>query len=405
MFDLKEIKSIKCEDVARKCGIKLTRKHNRFWGKLRNEKTESFSINPAKNLWYDFGEGKGGSVIDLLMEIESISKEEAINRLAEDYGIAKEKSTGWRGLTDSQYKELGIQPERATMNFKIDLTKHSIELVERWEQKYSMPVKELAIKEPVVYNNMINKIGMENINVLRDSYLAKLKIFHDPGSNKATKEFAKYSSIKDAEELNRKVDLLQRAVTTVNISYIHLKVDHEKDFGEKTQNQDIQKNVQEKIQEIKNRNMQDEKIRERIASVYKRLFNYELVGYFSIEQVKALKDINFVISQADNKFVPIDVIKKTYKMLGNNLEKIENDYKNIIIEGQKLPRNKENPEYQKWEEQTDKIRSDMLKVRDLFCKCNTIIEGIKEANLTVKNEIAKQNVSEKSIEKTIDMSI
>lgn len=38
MFNLKEIKSIPCKDVAQKHGIQLKEKHGRWWGKLRSKK-------------------------------------------------------------------------------------------------------------------------------------------------------------------------------------------------------------------------------------------------------------------------------------------------------------------------------------------------------------------------------
>ena len=65
MFDLKKIKSVPCQSVAEKYGIKLEKKHNRLWGRLRDEKESSFSINLENNLWYDFGSGEVDS-IDLL---------------------------------------------------------------------------------------------------------------------------------------------------------------------------------------------------------------------------------------------------------------------------------------------------------------------------------------------------
>ncbi len=44
----------------------------------------------ARNLWYDFGAGKGGSVIDLVAELEGITPTVAINMLAEEYHLKNE---------------------------------------------------------------------------------------------------------------------------------------------------------------------------------------------------------------------------------------------------------------------------------------------------------------------------
>ncbi len=179
MYNIKEIKAIPIEDVARHYGIKLEKKHNRLWGKLRNEKDASFSINLEKNLWYDFGLGKGGSVIDFVAEIERITAKEAINKLAEMYNIENSVKKGWQPLTDSQYRELGVQPERATMNFNFDLNVHTPEQLQRWSEKYGMHVKDLAEKMPDVYNKLIFKVAMENIETLKNSYFTKIRLAND----------------------------------------------------------------------------------------------------------------------------------------------------------------------------------------------------------------------------------
>lgn len=48
---------------------------------LRTEAAPSFKVDYAKNLWYDFGSGEGGSIIDLVMRLEGCSVGEAIAKL------------------------------------------------------------------------------------------------------------------------------------------------------------------------------------------------------------------------------------------------------------------------------------------------------------------------------------
>ena len=48
---------------------------------LRAERTPSFKVDYNKNLWYDFGSGEGGSIIDLVMRMESCSAANAIAKL------------------------------------------------------------------------------------------------------------------------------------------------------------------------------------------------------------------------------------------------------------------------------------------------------------------------------------
>ena len=50
---------------------------------FRVEKTPSFKINPVLNTWFDFGLGKGGTILDLIMQLENKNTKEAVKRLKE----------------------------------------------------------------------------------------------------------------------------------------------------------------------------------------------------------------------------------------------------------------------------------------------------------------------------------
>lgn len=52
-----------------------------------NERTPSFMVSPAKQIWKDFSSGKGGNVVAFLMEQEHFSYPEAIRYLAKKYQI------------------------------------------------------------------------------------------------------------------------------------------------------------------------------------------------------------------------------------------------------------------------------------------------------------------------------
>ena len=52
-----------------------------------NEKTPSFMVSPAKQIWKDFSSGKGGNSVAFLMEHEKLSYPEAIRYLAKKYNI------------------------------------------------------------------------------------------------------------------------------------------------------------------------------------------------------------------------------------------------------------------------------------------------------------------------------
>src|SRR5918993_2745071 len=54
---------------------------------FHQEKTPSFSVNPAKGFYKCFGCGKGGNAFTFLMEMEGLNFPEAIQRVAEMAGV------------------------------------------------------------------------------------------------------------------------------------------------------------------------------------------------------------------------------------------------------------------------------------------------------------------------------
>ncbi len=52
-----------------------------FYSPFRNEHTPSFKVNRKLNKWFDFGEGKGGSLIDFLLELEDTTIPKILARL------------------------------------------------------------------------------------------------------------------------------------------------------------------------------------------------------------------------------------------------------------------------------------------------------------------------------------
>ena len=58
-----------------------TATHGMFLSPLREEHTPSFSVRYDKGLWYDFGLGEGGTLLQLVMRLEGCGMAEAIRRL------------------------------------------------------------------------------------------------------------------------------------------------------------------------------------------------------------------------------------------------------------------------------------------------------------------------------------
>lgn len=82
--------------------VKLKRSGGSYTGlcPFHNEKTPSFSVNPARQMYKCFGCGAGGSVITFVMEYENYTFPEALESLAERAGITLKAEE-----TDGYHKE------------------------------------------------------------------------------------------------------------------------------------------------------------------------------------------------------------------------------------------------------------------------------------------------------------
>lgn len=87
--------------------VVLKQKGRLFWGccPFHNEKTPSFKIDPATQLWHCFGCGKGGDVFGYLMEREKLEFPEAVRMLAERAHI-EIKETGGHSMPQGQRQRL-----------------------------------------------------------------------------------------------------------------------------------------------------------------------------------------------------------------------------------------------------------------------------------------------------------
>lgn len=69
--------------------VPLTKKGNNLWAlcPFHNEKTPSFSVSVDKQIYHCFGCGKGGGVINFIMEAEQLSFPDAVRFLADQVGM------------------------------------------------------------------------------------------------------------------------------------------------------------------------------------------------------------------------------------------------------------------------------------------------------------------------------
>ena len=84
--DLSAIKRYSIMEYLERKGVRPVRKtpaYAMYCSPLKEETRPSFKVDTEKNLWIDYAEGRGGSIIDLCMRLEGCTLSEAICRLGQ----------------------------------------------------------------------------------------------------------------------------------------------------------------------------------------------------------------------------------------------------------------------------------------------------------------------------------
>lgn len=93
---------------------------------FHNEKTPSFNVNPARQIYKCFGCGKAGDAVRFVMDVENIGYGEALRFLAKKYGIEIEEQapTPEELLRQNERESLFIVLNFAKTYFQQNLTQH-----------------------------------------------------------------------------------------------------------------------------------------------------------------------------------------------------------------------------------------------------------------------------------------
>ncbi len=105
--------TVKVEDVIGDF-IKLTRRGVNYIGlcPFHNEKTPSFTVSPAKNIYKCFGCGEGGNAVNFVMGVEQLSYPEALRSLANKYNIDIEEDE----LSEEQRTQIQLSDSLYVVN-------------------------------------------------------------------------------------------------------------------------------------------------------------------------------------------------------------------------------------------------------------------------------------------------
>ena len=109
------------EVVGRRVKLKKSGSEWRGLSPFNKERTPSFYVNDQKSMWFDFSAGKNGSIFDFVMLTEGLSFPEAVERLAEQAGLALPKPSQEDIARDERRKTLHEIVELAAKFFEATL--------------------------------------------------------------------------------------------------------------------------------------------------------------------------------------------------------------------------------------------------------------------------------------------
>ena len=101
--------------------VQLTRKGSNLFGlcPFHSEKTGSFSVSPDKQIYYCFGCKKGGSAINFIMDIESLTFPDAVRFLAKRAGMEVPEEEGDREAARHRQRLLDLNRDAARFYYQL----------------------------------------------------------------------------------------------------------------------------------------------------------------------------------------------------------------------------------------------------------------------------------------------
>ncbi len=241
---IQQLKQIPLSEILHDIyGIELHQKSNRFYCKIRPERTDSCYIYP-NNSWYDFGGSIGGDTITLVQTMEECDRKTAMQKLSDWYNIKREyRQRDNKSLWDFEWKKLGVQPDRTSKNLNIcvletggkpdpfaDITLFidQPEQISAFEEKYGVPFNEFRKTDTIGYHNILKqRVWFPLLNEREDYYtglLTSYRLYKQiDGENFAKNAVATCDEIlQKADDLNEKCAILRRAVDDISLLKVPL---------------------------------------------------------------------------------------------------------------------------------------------------------------------------------------
>lgn len=150
------------------------------------ERTPSFMVSPAKQIWKDFSSGKGGTVITFLMEHEQYSYPEAIKYIANKYNIEVEETerTQEQISQDNEKESLFLVSDFAKNYFKKNLFEDegktvalsylkernfNDQIIQKFEIGYSVNAKDNFSKAAIHAGYKLNFLEKTGLTIVKEN--------------------------------------------------------------------------------------------------------------------------------------------------------------------------------------------------------------------------------------------
>lgn len=112
-------------------------KNNDYWycSPFRNENTASFKVAISTNRFYDFGEGIGGNLIDLISKLENISVKQVIRKVTNDFSFPKQDHLNESFSDPLILNKISILQNKSIFNYNLKryLKSRGIENSDYWK--------------------------------------------------------------------------------------------------------------------------------------------------------------------------------------------------------------------------------------------------------------------------------
>lgn len=236
---IQRLKQIPVTEILRNIyGVTLRQHGNKFYCKIRPERTASCCVYP-NNTWYDFGGSVGGDSITLVQTMDECDRKTAMQKLSDWYNIKREYlPRDNKTLWDFEWKKLGIQPDRTSKNLNIcvletggkpdpfaDITLFIDKSgqISAFEEKYGVSFNEFRKTNAVGYHNILKRRVWYPLLNERDDYytglLTDYRLFKQIGGENYAKNAVVTcdDNLQKATDLNEKCVLLRRAVDDISL--------------------------------------------------------------------------------------------------------------------------------------------------------------------------------------------